>query len=78
MSKMYRRLWRYFTRNKQLKQSVLMNLYTVVSSPSVISMKKNRPAQNGDMARVEIASGYTMKIKPTSERFYKCNIIVFY
>lgn len=40
---------------------------TVVSKPRVINMKKKITAHKLDNFKFEIASGYTIKISPTSE-----------
>jgi len=41
-------------------------ILTVVSNPKVINMKKNSNPQRVEGFNEDIASGYTMKIKPTS------------
>jgi hypothetical protein len=45
---------------------VLNQELTVVSKPNVINMKKKITAQTLDPFRLDIASGYTMNMRPTS------------
>lgn len=49
-----------------IAELVFYFILTVVSKPNVINMKKKITAQTLDNFKLDIASGYTMNISPTS------------